>query len=582
MAHLRPPVRRRTPAAAEWSLRREENVLYPRAGEVGRHPNGVLDASRHGAEAEAVALIPPRARTSRLTLAEVANDSIAIIRMPDPALASGYRDALTRLSRFALEDFGDRVAGIAPVEGAGAVTKYFDVTKVCDADSDFDDPGVWAPIREHPPHRRLDVEDPLAYREEMLARGREIVEGRPSSESEIVAFALAALGAAEAGDLPDLLAANIPALLRRFPNGSLWLVTVADVLLARLTFGRTQLALQLTPDIPIGPEMGLLSAFSELTLTHGINFAAVMDVPLLAFSPAVLGLQIPAMPHVLVFCFGADVDLRRPYPTSLASLYRPTVLHDPEGLERGAFLQGHQPDDGARMLVWWVERLNVLYSHATDPTRFTDQRGFYDAAAQAAWTITVERLIGDALSLLAEPQATELDRIQVAFDLLDKAESLLGYGKRETGKGFEALLRRGQSVRRAREAFGSLPEDLGSRLGEEVQRLFEALRTEVRTNTQQHRLTAGGARVARDESGGLAAISDDDLVATLCRAVRNSSHGLLDVLRDHSDRFLLAMNTGGIPAELPALAPLLGLAVLADAESLIDGSWRPKLVERRG
>lgn len=57
----------------------------------------------------------------------------------------------------------------------------------------------------------------------------------------------------------------------------------------------------------------------------------------------------------------------------------------------------------------------------------------------------MERLIGDALSLLAEPQATELDRIQLAFDLLDKAESLLGYTRRETGKGFEGLLRRGQS-----------------------------------------------------------------------------------------------------------------------------------------
>ena len=39
--------------------------------------------------------------------------------------------------------------------------------------------------------------------------------------------------------------------------------------------------------------------------------------------------------------------------------------------------------------------------------------------------------MGDALSLLAEPQATELDRIQVAFDLLDKAESLLGYGRHD-------------------------------------------------------------------------------------------------------------------------------------------------------
>lgn len=503
---------------------------------------------------------------------------MAIVRMPELERAPGYRDGLARLSRFAVEDFGDGVAGIAPVEGAGTIATHFDLIKVCDGATDFDDPDVWAPLHAHPPRRRSDIEDPLTYRQQMIDRGREIVERRPSNESEIVAFALAALGAAEAGDLSDLLAVNVPALLREFPNGSLWLVTVDDVLLTRLAFGRTQLALGLTPDMPIGEEMDHLRAFEELTLTRGIDFGAVMDVPLVAFSPAVLGLRIPAMPHVLVFCFGADVDLRRPYPTSLASLYRPTVLHDPEGLARGPALEGHRPDDGARMLAWWGERLNVLYSHATDPTRFTDERGFYDAAAQAAWTITIERLIGDALSLLAEPQATELDRVQLAFDLLDKAEGLLGYGKRESGRGFEALLRAEQSVRRSREAFGSLPDDLGLRLGDEVERLFGALRSEVRANTQQHRLTQRGARVAREAPESLQAISDDDLVATLCRAVRNSSHGLLDLFREHPDRFLLAMNTGGIPAELPALAPLLGLALLADAESLIDESWRRKLV----
>jgi hypothetical protein len=547
--------------------------------ELAAAPNG---ATGRNVPALAAVVIRPR-RIGRVvrTLPDVANDSMAIVRMPDPERAPGYRDGLAQLSHFTVDDFGDAVAGVAPVEGAGAVAKYFDLIKVCDAGSDFDNPEVWAPIRAHPPRQRSDIEDPLAYREQMIARGREIIEQRPSNESEIVAFALAALGAAEAGDLPDLLAVNIPALLREFPNGSLWLVTVADTLLARLAFGRTQLALQLTPDMPVGEEMEQLRAFSELTLTRGIDFAAVMDVPLLAFSPAVLGVRIPAMPHVLIFCFGVDVDLRRPYPTSLASLYRPTVLHDPEGLARETFREGHQPDDGARMLAWWVGRLNVLYSHATDPTRFTDECGFYDAAAQAAWLITIERLVGDGLSLLAEPQATELDRIQLAFDLLDKGESLLGYGKRQTGRGFEALLRQAQSVRRAREAFGSLPEDLGCRLGDEVQRLFDALRAEVRANTLQHRLTERGARVARDAPGTLEPIGDDDLVATLCRAVRNSSHGLLDVLRGHPDRFLLAINTDGIPAELPALAPLLGLALLADAESLIDGSWRRKLVEQR-
>lgn len=208
----------------------------------------------------------------------------------------------------------------------------------------------------------------------MLKRGEEIVERNPSLESEVVAFALAAFGAAEAGDLPELLRVNLKPLFDQFPEGELWYVTVSDVLLARLAFAWAQLAFALTPDMPIGEEMEQLRAFSDLSLTKGIDLAATLKVALLALSPSVLGLLIPAMPNALVFCFGDGVDLSRPYPTSLASLYRPGVLGNPEGLDRSAFMQGSRPGDGPELLTWWVERLNVLYSHVADPTRFTDHR----------------------------------------------------------------------------------------------------------------------------------------------------------------------------------------------------------------
>lgn len=236
-----------------------------------------------------------------------------------------------------MEDFGDGLVGVAPAEGAGATATHFEITRLCDAHSDLADPATWEPLRSHPPRQRGDV-DSGAYREAMLERGAEIVERSPGVESEIVAFALAAFGAGQAGDLDELLKANLPALFEQFPEGSLSYVTVSDVLLARLAFAPAQLAFQMTPDMPVGGEMEQLKAFSDLSLTSGIDVSAVMKVPLLALSPAVLGLLIPAMPHVLVFSFGTDVDLRRPYPTSLASLYRPAVLDDAEGLDRSAFL----------------------------------------------------------------------------------------------------------------------------------------------------------------------------------------------------------------------------------------------------
>jgi hypothetical protein len=353
---------------------------------------------------------------------------------------------------------------------------------------------------------------------------------------------------------------------------------VSDVLLSRLAFGRAQFALQLTPDIPLGPEMERLRAASELGLGAGVDFSGVMTLPLLALSPAVLGFLIPCMPHVLVFCFGMGVELRRMNPISFAAMYRPGVLQDPQGLGELPALETLEPEDGPSLLSWWVGQLNRLYSHATDPTRFTDGDGYHDAAAQMAWMITLERLLGDALSLLAEPQASDLQRLEIAFDLLDKAESLLGYTREDSGKGFEALLRRGRTMRRLREAYGSLPDALGQRLGDEAQRLFDGLYHEVQANTLNFRQRKkGGANVAKREPDVLTGIDDETLVATLIRAVRNSSHGLLDILHTHPDRFLLAVNTGGMPAELSALAPLIALGIVSDADGMIDGSWKSKL-----
>jgi hypothetical protein len=480
------------------------------------------------------------------------------------------------MSHFAVDDFGDGLVGVAPSEGAGQVAPYFSLTKLCDSETELDDAAVWAPTMANPPRRRTDV-DPGTYRDTMLERAQELAK-REDVEAQIAAFAVAALGAAQVGELDALLRVQLPALFEHFPNGSLWYIAVDPVLLARLAFGRTQLALQLTPDLPLGEEMEQLRALSDLTLTSGIDVGGIMNLPLLALSPAVLGFLIPALPHVLAFCFGMDVDLRRPYPSSFTALYRPRVLGDPAGLDRSTFLASPDATDGPRLVGWWVDRLNELYSHATDPTQFVTDDGYYDAAAQTAWMITLERLIGDAVSLLAEPQATDLDRVQISFDLLDKAESLLGYGRRRSGKGFEALLRRGKSVPRIRDALGSLPTDLADRLSDEVTRLFDELYAQIRRNTLNYRLTERGVRVASAAPDTFHAVSDDDYASSLLRAIRNSSHGLLEMLREGDDRFLLATNTAGVPAELTALAPLIALSLVADTPALLDGTWRTQLI----
>ncbi len=95
-----------------------------------------------------------------------------------------------------------------------------------------------------------------------------------------------------------------------------------------------------------------------------------------------------------------------------------------------------------------------------------------------------------------------------------------------------------------------------------------------------YRLTDRGVRVATRAPDALQAVSDDHFISSLLRAIRNSSHGLLEMLKDGDDRFLLAPNTDGVPAELTALAPLIALSLVADTAALVDGTWRTQLVGR--
>ncbi len=214
---------------------------------------------------------------------------------------------------------------------------------------------------------------------------------------------------------------------------------------------------------------------------------------------------------------------------------------------------------------------------ASDPTRFTDKSGYHDAPQQMAWMLTLERLLADALSLLAEPQASDLHRVQTAFDLLDKAAQLLGYEGKETTNGFMDLLRRKRALPRLIDSYDSLPGPLAERLGSQATTLYDDLYAKVRENTVQYRLTPSGAKVARSDPANLTAVDNDTLVATMVRAVRNTSHGLLELLSNDRERFLLAINTGDIAAELPALAPLIALGLFADADGLVNGSWKRKL-----
>lgn len=497
------------------------------------------------------------------------------IPLPPADQAPGYRDSLSARSEFRAQDLGTGWVAVSPGEGEGATRSYFRAHRLCDASTTIT-ADIWEPLIRNPAWDDPDVHrrQRLAEEAERLTREAERRGPEHAPPVEFSAFQ-AMLGAIRNQDVSGFLESQLPGLFETFPESSLWLVAIDPALLARLAFLRSRIAFDLTPDLHLDPEEFVgLRALQSHSITSGVTFADVIDPALLIFSPWTMGFAFHWEPHALVLLFGGGAELRVAPPRSFAELYAPGVLtkltEDP--WDAPDFRDGLQAGDMELLLQWWLTRLNVLYSYAADPTRFVDRWGRYDAARHFAWFLTLERLLADVTLILSGPQEPELSRQQTSFDLLDKAEALLGYGKAGSGKGFERLLRRRGMIDRLDQAWELLPMRLRPRFRQHTRALFDSTYEDIRTETLAYRLSPRAVRVAKDEAGKLVAKPMESYVPELVRAVRNSSHGFMDLLTQ-ADRFLLATNTGVLPNQFASLAALIGFGLIADADALRDKSW---------
>lgn len=489
------------------------------------------------------------------------------LRLPDPAVTPNYRNYLTHDCHFDVRELAaDRWVSVEPGEGGGNVYRYFEAHRICDATTQLTD-ATWQPLRDHPAWDDPDV----ARRQRLLEAAVELAQhGTPQ-------HTLAAVQAGLAGadnDAPEFLAPNMPALFDAFPDGSLWLISVDRRLLTRMAFMRSRYALEVTPDLPLDPAAWRgLQALDGHSISGGSAFHRLFTPLLLTFSPAAIGYAFGWAPHALVLLFGAPAELREEEPRSLQSTYEPSTdvaagdhpWVDPD------FWDALDPSDLESLLGWWTQRLNVLYSQAADPTRF-ERLGRHDPRGQFAWFLTLERLIADSTHILSGPQAPQLSRIQAGFDLLDKAEALLGYGVRGSGTGFKRLLRRSEMTTRLDAAWERLPLRLRARFRAHTRALFDHVYEHVRTHALDYRLTPRAVKVWRPASRRLVARPMDNYVPDLVRATRNSSHGFLELVRGE-DRHLIATHDGHMPPALSDLTVLILFGLFADSEQLVAGDW---------
>jgi hypothetical protein len=515
------------------------------------------------------------------------------IPLPPPEKAPGFRDAVGSMSSMRAREVADGWLAIAPAEGAGAVYPYFTLERLADGATAISDE-TWAPLLANPraqpdadfaPAIGKGGEPEPQWRERLLKWADDIYDSeRPEAG---LAYISAKLGGLELERVPEFLTAHSRELLRPYPDGSLWFLRTDHLLVKRMTLIRALLAIALMPDVldenvPAEHNLPQLRTLQEHTVTRGVQFGKLIDPLLLTFSPATLGFVFDWMPHAVVFLSGIPGSMVRKYPATPWAVYEPNL----QGAGRLDWKDMDFVEDLAAgqietLLQWWVKRLNVVYSYLADPTRFGDDLARHSAPRQTAWFLTFERMLADFLLVQTGFQGSELARQQAAFDLLDKAEALLGFGKDGSGKGFERLLRRRSMVERLDHVWSRLPLQLQPRFRAHTRRLYDEIYEHARKHAYVHRLTSAGVKVSGDD-GKLAGLSLESYVPQLVRAIRNSAHGFIEVMTSEQrqmrrDRALLATHDGKLPPQLGDLATLLAFAIIADFEGFTEGTWLPQV-----
>jgi hypothetical protein len=505
------------------------------------------------------------------------------LELPPAEKAPGMREGVRERAAWLLDEVVEGWGVVEPCEGAGAVYPYFKTVKLCDVTSTLTEE-TWKPLRDNPAWER----DEMALRtspttaptndwsKELLAWGDKVANnGRNGSGLAGVSATLTAL---PPGEVPGFLQHQAPLFFEENPHGSLWFFEVDPLFTRRVALLRVLLALKTIPDFLDATDQTLprIHTLQEHSLTGGTACEALVEPLLLAIPPAAMGFSFSWMPHGIVFLFGHPSSLLEEHPPTLASLYVPRLHGSGAGFhwKESEFFEGVGSAEVEALFQWWATRLNVIYSFALDPTNFDDGNGLFDVTSQTVWFMTFERLLADALAIGSSPQSAALTRLETGFDLLDKAESLLGYTQKKSGKGFKRLLRRNEMIPRLDLVWDTrLPLQLRARFKAHSRHLYDRVYDHIRDHAYDFRVAGKGINVWSSDQGRLLMRTWDEFVPDLVRAVRNSAHGLMEVFNKPAEKDLVVAHSGEMPPELPELAAFIAFALVADAERLCDGTW---------
>lgn len=374
----------------------------------------------------------------------------------------------------------------------------------------------------------------------------------PDDLGALLTSVQALLGAAEtSAELPALAASIMGDWFAQSdaPNVSLHLIEQSDALGARYAMVRALLQ-QERPKPAEHHTTFSSSIFLMNDVQAGLD--AYLQPLLTSLSPRVWGVTATRAGGVILLSLGAPLRGHRPLTGDALSL-----AGRRGGLEAVAWdteTPGHAFRDA---LTWWVQRLDLVFSHLTEPSNY-EVGAMFNAPAALERLVNFEQICRSCQSIatLEDDHARRLALFHV-LDALSGLVPSLTWKKLTSPRENRMLL-----------------EKLRGRMTPAIQAVLlpradaaitalEALQTDFFLPSR----VEGTSLVRPDQKGVETAVPLATAASEWLRVIRNSQHGY-DKTPSAQDRALLAAHTGQISPHLADLAWLNLLRVLAFPEIL--------------
>jgi hypothetical protein len=235
-------------------------------------------------------------------------------------------------------------------------------------------------------------------------------------------------------ELPKIFSEVItPAFQKRFPDGSIHLLQIDNLLAGREAYTRLVMANKELPEVLNFNSKKEFKGFQSLralqsTLALG-TINAYLPLVLLGFRPNANGIFIAKVSGLFVFLFGKQIESREPYPPTFLAHFVPQDFLDlytghPREMYKLTKDAKWTPEQYKKLFYDYIERVNKLLDHFYNISNFTDPGGYIDGLKAFNGIYTINRIAAETTLMITEYHAPLASTI-LSFAILDKISNLI-------------------------------------------------------------------------------------------------------------------------------------------------------------